>query len=142
MKQRTNTTEIILHHSQYKHGTNAKEIKSWHKQRGFSDIGYHYVILKDGTIEEGRDLDLVGAHCSGSNEESIGICIDGNFSVQIPLPAQIIALDKLVGYLFTLYDWNPYSEWHERIRYHRDADEDNPCPGVNFQTIWHIEGGA
>ncbi len=140
MKKRKETQEIVLHHSQYKHGTNAKEIRSWHKQRGWSDIGYHFVVLKDGTIEEGRDLDLVGAHELHNNADSIGICVDGDFSVQIPLPAQIEALNDLISTLFTLYGWDP-DEYYERVTYHRNEDETNPCPGVNFQTIWEAEGG-
>lgn len=58
---------------------NAKEIRKWHMEppRNWSDIGYHYVIKRDGEIEDGRPLDKAGAHCYGHNESSIGICLVG-----------------------------------------------------------------
>lgn len=55
-----------------------EEIRKWHtEERGWSDIGYHYVIRRDGKLEEGRPLDRYGAHCSGQNRDSIGICLVG-----------------------------------------------------------------
>ena len=56
------------------------EITQWHIMRGFSDIGYHFVIRRDGTIELGRNIDLSGAHCKGYNNGSIGICLVGGKS--------------------------------------------------------------
>ena len=54
-----------------------KEIRKWHTNRGFTDIGYHFVIRRDGIIEDGRDIDKVGAHVAGYNTGSIGICMVG-----------------------------------------------------------------
>lgn len=54
-----------------------KEIREWHLKRGLSDIGYHYIIRRDGTIEQGRTLETIGAHASGYNSRSIGICYAG-----------------------------------------------------------------
>lgn len=56
---------------------NSKEIDRWHKQRGFNQIGYHLVIKRDGEIEDGRPLELTGAHVKGYNTGSIGICLIG-----------------------------------------------------------------
>ena len=53
------------------------EVRKWHLNRGWSDIGYHYIIKRDGTIEEGRPLDKIGAHCKGHNKNSIGIAYVG-----------------------------------------------------------------
>jgi N-acetylmuramoyl-L-alanine amidase len=71
--------KIIVHCSATKEGQEffADDIRRWHKARGFSDIGYHFVINLDGVIEYGRDLKLTGAHCKGHNEGSIGICYIG-----------------------------------------------------------------
>lgn len=71
--------KIILHCSATKAGQNftVKDIDSWHKQRGFAKIGYHYVIYLDGTVHEGRKEDEVGAHCLSQNANSIGICYIG-----------------------------------------------------------------
>lgn len=56
----------------------AKEIRKWHVEGNkWQDIGYHYVIRRNGVIEPGRDLDKVGAHCTGYNDRSIGICVVG-----------------------------------------------------------------
>jgi N-acetylmuramoyl-L-alanine amidase len=74
--------EIIVHCSATREGRNytVDDIRRWHKQRGFSDIGYHYVIYRDGTVHNGRDVDLVGAHCTNHNAQSIGICYIGGCS--------------------------------------------------------------
>ena len=72
-------TEIIIHCSATKprQKVDASTIDRWHRQRGFTMIGYHYVILPKGRIELGRPLDMVGAHCKGHNLHSIGICYVG-----------------------------------------------------------------
>ena len=48
-----------------------------HLRRGWKDIGYHYYITRDGVVHEGRPLEQVGAHCSGHNRHSIGVCYEG-----------------------------------------------------------------
>jgi N-acetyl-anhydromuramyl-L-alanine amidase AmpD len=53
------------------------EIRRWHLDRGWSDIGYHFVIRRDGTVEPGRPVSAVGAHAKGFNATSIGICLVG-----------------------------------------------------------------
>lgn len=77
---------IVIHCSATKEGVNirAKDIESWHKQRGLKKIGYHYIIDIDGTIETGRPLNEEGAHCSAPglsgisyNKHSVGICYIG-----------------------------------------------------------------
>lgn len=57
-----------------------EDIRRWHKQRGFADIGYHYVIDRDGTIYQGRPIEQAGAHCCGHNEHSIGIAYVGGLN--------------------------------------------------------------
>jgi len=53
------------------------EVRSWHIARGWNDIGYHYLIKLDGTIQSGRPIELIGAHCRGQNKFSIGIAYAG-----------------------------------------------------------------
>ena len=82
-KKSTRTiNEIIVHCSATPEGKDytLDTIRQWHRQRGFSDIGYHYVIHPDGTVEEGRDVNIAGAHCSGHNSKSIGICYIGGMT--------------------------------------------------------------
>ena len=71
--------KIIVHCSATPEGryTTIEEIRQWHLQRGWKDIGYHYVIYLDGTIHRGRPESVVGAHCSGYNKNSIGVCYIG-----------------------------------------------------------------
>lgn len=70
---------IIIHCSATREGMDvrASDIRKWHLERGYSDIGYNYVIDIDGTIETGRPLTKNGAHCLGYNDHSIGICYVG-----------------------------------------------------------------
>ena len=75
---------IILHCSATPEGreVSVETIREWHtdpspRGRGWSDIGYHYVIHLDGKIELGRPIEVQGAHVSGENEDSIGICYIG-----------------------------------------------------------------
>lgn len=101
--------EIIIHCSATAEGKDfrAKDIDRWHRQRGFSKIGYHYVIDLDGKIEAGRELDEVGAHCKGHNAHSIGICYIGGLTADGKTPkdtrtdAQCTAMQMLVGGLLT-----------------------------------------
>ena len=71
---------IILHCSATPEGrdVDAATIKGWHvNERGWSDIGYHWVIKLDGTIEKGRNESKAGAHVKGHNSRSIGVCYVG-----------------------------------------------------------------
>lgn len=71
--------EIIIHCADTRpdQDISAAIIDRWHKERGFDCIGYHFFIKLDGTIEVGRNIDKVGAHCKGHNSNSIGICYAG-----------------------------------------------------------------
>ena len=71
--------EIIVHCSATPEGKDytVEDITRWHKQRGFTTIGYHYVIYRDGSIHAGRDINISGAHCTNHNAHSIGICYIG-----------------------------------------------------------------
>lgn len=72
-------TKIIVHCSATPEGKDytTEDIRKWHIARGFSDIGYHYVIYRDGSIHKGRDEKITGAHCTGQNTCSIGVCYIG-----------------------------------------------------------------
>lgn len=71
--------EIIVHCSATPEGKDytVDNIREWHLQRGFNDIGYHYVIYRDGTIHKGRNESVIGAHCLNHNYDSIGVCYIG-----------------------------------------------------------------
>lgn len=71
--------KLIIHCSatRYDRDFTVSDIDSWHKQQGWSGIGYHFVIYRDGTIHNGRDENTPGAHCKGHNQNSLGICLIG-----------------------------------------------------------------
>jgi len=70
---------LIIHCSATPNGRyhTAKDIDRWHKEKDFTEIGYHFVIRTDGYVEQGRKVEIKGAHCKGSNSTSIGICMIG-----------------------------------------------------------------
>jgi len=73
-------SKMIIHcsDSDIKSHDNVETIREWHKQRGWKDVGYHFFIQKNGTIEKGRPIEVQGAHCAGQNKDSIGICLSGS----------------------------------------------------------------
>ena len=77
--KRPSTEYLIVHCSatQADIDVGAREIREWHQARGWSDIGYHFVIRRNGTIERGRPLHDIGAHVMGYNDKSVGICLVG-----------------------------------------------------------------
>ena len=112
---------IVLHCSATEEGHpfGAADIRRWHKARGWKDIGYHYVILLDGTVEYGRPVDQVGAHVKGHNSTTVGVCYIGGLRNGEPVdtmtPEQeiaflelVYALRKSLGYL-TVHGHNEYS---------------------------------
>ncbi len=74
--------KLIVHCTATPEGrhTTVEDIRRWHKDRGWSDIGYHIVIYLDGTVHEGRDIEIQGAHCKGQNKNSIGIAYVGGIN--------------------------------------------------------------
>ena len=81
-------SEIIVHCSATAElrDFGAKDIDLWHKAQGWDCIGYHYVVRIDGTIEEGRPVERIGAHCKGHNAYSIGVCYVGGLAADGKTP--------------------------------------------------------
>ena len=108
----------------------ADEIRQWHLERGWSDIGYHFVIRRDGTLDLGRPAEKIGAHVRGHNSDSLGVCLvggkpDANFTYK-----QYEMLYKLHDMLDTNFK-NP--EWLG----HRDAGDTNKsCPNFDVKSFF------
>jgi len=103
------------------------DIRRWHvKERGFTDVGYHYVILLDGTIQTGRPIERVGAHVKNHNKNSIGICyIGGKNGVDTRTIPQKISLIYLIGTLKRQFK-------NAVVQGHRDfANVQKACPCFN-----------
>lgn len=112
-----------------------KEIRGWHLQKGWKDVGYHFVIRRDGTVETGRPLNAIGSHVAGYNTESIGICLVGgqgangtaedNFTVQ-----QKFSLELVVRGLKKVYP-------NAIVQGHRDfPGVTKACPSFNAIAWW------
>ena len=103
----------------------AKEIRQWHVvDNGWADIGYHYVIRRNGLVEHGRDIKAVGSHVRGFNTCSIGICMVGGRGGNNFTQLQWAALEKLVKEIKVLY---PDIE----VVGHRDLNSGKECPSFN-----------
>lgn len=104
--------KVIIHCSATPEGRDVKTetIKGWHTAKGWSDIGYHYVIELDGSIVEGRPIELIGAHCLGQNKFSIGICYVGGMNKSMSKPKdtrteeQKVSLTELMNELKSKFD--------------------------------------
>lgn len=134
---------IYIHCSDSTFGT-ANDIRSWHKDRGWRDIGYHYVVLNgmitpeyllptlDGSIEVGRPMDgdlimsefEVGAHTYGQNKDTIAICMIGTNTFT---PKQITATANLCYALMARFGLH----WTD-VFGHYEADNNKTCPNINM----------
>lgn len=122
LQKRTKTDMIILHH---RAGNGDVEgIDKIHKNQGWTCIGYHFYVRKDGSIYRGRKEDTVGAHAYGSNYTSIGICAEGNFETDIMSEAQKNSIKELVAYLKNKYNIST-------VKRHKDVNA-TACPGKNY----------
>ena len=130
-KSKRMINEIIVHCTASPEGRECSvaEIRQWHRLRGFSDIGYHYVIHLDGRVEEGRDVDIAGAHCTGHNTHSIGVVYvggcakDGKTPKDTRTEAQKSAIANLLIDLRKLYP-------RATIHGHRDF-ANKACPSFD-----------
>lgn len=105
-----------------------KDIRVWHvEERGWSDIGYHFVIRRNGVVEIGRPLYLQGAHCRGYNRESVGICLVGGLdsnknSINNFTREQELSLSSMIKF---------FSK--DVVFGHNDFNKDKDCPCFNVE---------
>lgn len=132
--------KLIIHCSATKPSMDigAKEIRKWHTDKppngnGWSDIGYHYVIRRDGTVEPGRPLALVGAHVAGHNTGSHGICLVGGIPEANFTKEQWDQLARVVRAFKAQY---PKATVHG----HNEFDAGKACPSFDVQKWLRDEG--
>lgn len=123
-------TDIVLHCSATRQGqrVTVADIDRWHRNAGYKQIGYHYVIYADGSIHDGRPIEQIGAHVAGHNANSIGICYIGGLdqngkAADTRTPEQKAAIFFLLQQLREMFP-------HARIRGHRDFSPDRNGNGV------------
>ena len=127
-------TLLIVHCSAVRPGqrSSAKDINGWHRDKGWNGIGYHYVVRRDGSIELGRPIEEVGAHCVGHNSHSIGICYEGGLDANgeeadTRTPEQKVALRKLLEKLHQQFP-------KALIVGHHDLNPGKKCPCYDVVT--------
>ncbi len=99
-----NWSHLIVHHTGAEE-RNAQQIREYHRRLGWQDIGYHYIIERDGRAVPGRSLALRGAHClaGGMNHKALGIAVIGNLEKREPFPGQWQSLTTLLRRLMQEY---------------------------------------
>ena len=140
----SNVTAIVIHFSAtaIERSYTAADIDAMHKSRGFREIGYHFFIRRDGTVETGRDLSQpgrfeVGAHSQGENDSSIGICYEGGVRAAAPnvgfdsrTPAQTAAMIGLIRDMLKRFPG-------AIVRGHREMPgAATQCPGFTASAWW------
>ena len=130
-KSSRHINEIIIHCTATPEGKNytVDDIRRWHRNQGWSDIGYHYVIYRDGSVHVGRDVNIAGAHCRGHNSSSIGVCyVGGTDSNQVPKDTRTLNQKAaLLNLLSDLREMYPKA----RIVSHHDYDRGKACPSFD-----------
>ena len=123
--------EIIIHCSatREEQQVSVDTIRDWHLAKGWNDIGYHFYIDLDGTINKGRDIDKMGAHCKGHNRNSIGICYCGGVETDGKTPKDTRTQkqkDSLLNVLKTLKAMYP-----EAVIYSHNEFANKACPSFD-----------
>ena len=132
-EERPATEILVIHHTGFPgkdKDSTAAAIHKYHQETNkWAGIGYHYLIRKDGMIEQGRRPNAVGAHAYQHNKNSIGICLAGNFDIGKPTAAQMDAVKELCLWLCLKYDLDATKDGV--IVGHRNLN-DTDCPGKNL----------
>ncbi len=103
-------------------------IRRAHQQRGWGDIGYHYIVDPLGEVWEGRPLSWQGAHVANQNPGNLGVLVMGNFQQQRPTAAQLSALDRFVASRMTAHRINLSNVYtHQELA-------PTECPGRSLQS--------
>lgn len=125
--------EIIVHCSATPEGKDftVEDIRKWHLARGFNDVGYHYIIYRDGSIHKGREEAVIGAHCLNHNSISIGVCYIGGCASDGKTPKDTrtnAQKDSLVALLRELKGKYPKAKIYPHYKFAAKA-----CPCFNAE---------
>ena len=127
--------EIIIHCTATPEGRehDVEDIRRWHLDRGWSDIGYHYLIKIDGTIEPGRPLERPGAHCKNRNRHSIGVVYVGGADAELK-PKNTLTVEQdiaMLNLLDSLIDRFPGATVHGHNEF-----SSKECPSFDVQEVY------
>jgi len=130
---------LVVHGSAHPKTTKEdfKSLRHSHMLRGESDIGYHYVIERDGMIVEGRPHSMPGAHASGYNRHSLGICLIGGRKGRSTKTEDNFTRDQKTALHKLLHDLT-YQYKESSVVGHCDLDGvTHGCPGFNVRKFWY-----
>lgn len=120
MKDRSKTDLIVIHHSATVQG-NVDSFRQHHvKERGWDDVGYHFVITNgnggpDGQVQIGRDMRKQGAHALGRNHRSVGICLVGTDTFTDKQKKSLVDVIVFVCWTYKIYpSWKTIEGHHEK----------------------------
>ena len=132
---RKSTDAIFVHCSATKPEMDigVETIEMWHKQQGWLAIGYHFVIKRDGTVEEGRPVDVVGSHVKDWNSKSVGVCLVGGINAKGQFEANFTPdqMNSLRNKLEELMSKYPNAEL---MAHHSVAAK--ACPSFDVKRWW------
>lgn len=140
MKSRLKTTEIVVHCSDTPDNrkVTAEDIADMHLDRGWEDIGYHFVLERDGGVCEGREIDLRGAHVRGANHKSVGVCLVGRSKFTW---MQLSSLKTLIEALLEEYKL-PLSAVRCHYEYESAIKQGKTCPNIDKAHLyWFLTTG-
>lgn len=130
-KSKRMINEIIIHCTATPEGRECTvdEIRRWHRQRGFSDIGYHYIVHLNGDLDFGRNVDISGAHCLNHNAHSIGVVYVGGVAKDGRTPKDTRTQEQKATLASLLLDLRKLYP-HATIHGHRDF-ANKACPSFD-----------
>ena len=135
-RRKIHTIAVHCSFSPQGRGDDANTIDDWHKERWGSGIGYHYVVLEDGTIQKGRWVDYKGSHAKGHNKGTIAICRIGGMGkdgtpIRDATDEQIFSIRKLSRLLVDMYDLSAINI----LGHNEFPNVKKSCPLLNMNLI-------
>lgn len=124
MREMSKIKNHIIHCSDSDFG-NVNVIRQWHLERGFRDVGYHFIIRRDGEIEVGRTLEETGAHCKGYNQESIGTCLIGKRNFEMHQFESLKRVHSMLKMIFPNIQVQPHNAFNKQ----------KTCPNFNVEQV-------
>ena len=128
---RTITKYCFIHHAKKKNCT-PEDVHRWHQEFGWSGVGYHFFVAKDGLITTCRPIHTLGAQAKGYNNVSLGICFEGDYEVETEMSEeQFHAGQELLQMITFIYHNIEFLKHSEKV--------DTLCPGQFFPFFKMID---
>ncbi len=110
------------------------DIRQWHLQRGWQDIGYHYVIRRNGAIELGRPTHVQGAHVAGHNKDNLGICLVGGCDNQMQTQDNFTLAQRKTLFALISQLQQQYHIDDQHVTAHNQWNANKACPVIHVNS--------